>query len=206
MFNGNANAKLTARSRPLQKLLTHSRIERTAMPLGPLAMNGRESSTQAMPAMSRWIQGVSSAKWCRNSAAVIAPPKRPPVFLRTQLSFGRERASRVVTAPQGKEKRPPVLPPSLKRTIDYRDQSAVSFLARSHPATSWMPNGNSSSRTSACCPRRPASASTASATSSTARTGSSAAAGAQPAQFSHSTADVTPLQLSASRCSSSAGW
>ena len=43
-----------------------------------------------------------------------------------------EEARRVVTAPQGKEKRPPVLPPSLKRTIDYRAQSAISFLDRSH--------------------------------------------------------------------------
>ncbi len=44
----------------------------------------------------------------------------------------RERSRRVVTAPQGKEKRPPVLPPSDKRTIDYRDQSTIDFLDRSH--------------------------------------------------------------------------
>ncbi len=43
----------------------------------------------------------------------------------------REQARHVVTAPQGKEKRPPVLPPSDKRTIDCRDQSTVDFLDRS---------------------------------------------------------------------------
>ncbi len=37
----------------LAKLLAHSRIDRTPTPLGPLAICGRASSTQAMPAMSR---------------------------------------------------------------------------------------------------------------------------------------------------------
>lgn len=32
---------------------THSTIDRTAMPLGPLAINGLFSSAQATPAMSR---------------------------------------------------------------------------------------------------------------------------------------------------------
>ena len=49
-------------------------------------MKGRVSSTQAVPAISRWIHGVSSAKTCRNSAAIMAPPHRPPVFLMSPMS------------------------------------------------------------------------------------------------------------------------
>ena len=39
------------------------------------------SSSQAVPAMSRWIQGVSSENSLRNIAAVTAPPPLPlPTF------------------------------------------------------------------------------------------------------------------------------
>jgi hypothetical protein len=44
----------------------------------------------------------------------------------------RERARRVVTMPDGKEKRPPVLGPSVQSTIDYLDQTVINYLDRSH--------------------------------------------------------------------------
>ena len=44
----------------------------------------------------------------------------------------REQERRVVNAPQGKEKRPPVLGSSVKWTIDYRNQSAINYRDRSH--------------------------------------------------------------------------
>ncbi len=36
--------------------------------------------------MSRWIHGVSSANSFRNAAAVLAPPHRPPVFMRSAMA------------------------------------------------------------------------------------------------------------------------
>src|SRR5260370_41419188 len=60
------------------KLRTNSTRERTGTPLGPLAIHDLFSSIQATPAMSRWIQGVSSTNSFRNIAAVIAPPPPPP--------------------------------------------------------------------------------------------------------------------------------
>jgi hypothetical protein len=35
--------------------------------------------------------------------------------------------------PEGKEKRPPVLGPSIQSTIDYLDQFVINYLARSQP-------------------------------------------------------------------------
>src|ERR1700704_6661129 len=57
---------------------TNSTRLRRAIPDGPLAIHGLASSIHAVPAMSRWIQGVSSANSFRNMAALMAPPQRPP--------------------------------------------------------------------------------------------------------------------------------
>ncbi|MFI5454408.1 MAG: sigma factor-like helix-turn-helix DNA-binding protein [Isosphaerales bacterium] len=51
---------------------------------------------------------------------------RHPVSLSAQNSLSP------ITTPEGKEKRPPVLGPSLKFTIDYRDQGAVNYRDHSH--------------------------------------------------------------------------
>src|ERR1700677_2510159 len=57
---------------------TNSTRLRSAIPDGPLAIHGLFSSIHAVPAISRWIQGVSSANSLRNMAAKIAPPQRLP--------------------------------------------------------------------------------------------------------------------------------
>src|SRR5215469_15375778 len=62
------------------KLRANSTRLLRAMPEGPLAIQGLASSVHAVPAMSRWIQGVSSANSLRNMAAVMEPPQRPPEF------------------------------------------------------------------------------------------------------------------------------
>src|ERR1700690_1924847 len=59
-----------------------STIERIAIPVGPFASHGLLSSFQAVPAISRWIHGVSSANSFMNQAAVIAPPPFPLPVLR----------------------------------------------------------------------------------------------------------------------------
>src|SRR6195256_2381625 len=59
---------------------TNSTRLRRAIPDGPLAIHGLASSIQAVPAMSRWIQGVSSANSFRNMAAKMAPPQRLPAL------------------------------------------------------------------------------------------------------------------------------
>ena len=38
-----------------------------------------------LPAISKWIQGVSSANSFKNIAAVMAPPQRPPVFIMSAM-------------------------------------------------------------------------------------------------------------------------
>jgi hypothetical protein len=43
----------------------------------------------------------------------------------------REKARHVVTAPDGREKRPPVLDSTVQSTIDYLDQTVINELARS---------------------------------------------------------------------------
>src|SRR5438270_5692805 len=70
----------------------------TAIPDGPLAIHGLLSSIQAVPAMSRWIQGVSSANSLRKAAAVDAPPQRPPVFCRSAIE---ERIASRYSSPRG---------------------------------------------------------------------------------------------------------
>jgi hypothetical protein len=49
-------------------------------------MATRSVSEYAVPAMSRWTHGYSSANSFRNIAAVIVPPARPPVFLMSATS------------------------------------------------------------------------------------------------------------------------
>src|ERR1700722_16012502 len=56
---------------------------RKPTPVAPLAMYGLASSSQAVPAMSRWIQGVSPTKSRMNHAAVIDPPEGPPLLCRS---------------------------------------------------------------------------------------------------------------------------
>src|SRR3954470_10580276 len=63
----------------------NSTSERTGTPLGPFAIQGLSVSIQAVPAMSRWIQGVSSTNSLRNIAAVTAPPQRPPEFMMSAM-------------------------------------------------------------------------------------------------------------------------
>src|SRR6185312_6197219 len=58
----------------------------TGTPVGPLGMKPRSVSEYAVPATSRCTQGYSSANSCRNAAAVIAPPGRPPEFLMSATS------------------------------------------------------------------------------------------------------------------------
>src|SRR5208282_4703971 len=71
---------VTTRARyALQPFANSTRLRR-AIPDGPLAIHGLFSSIHAVPAMSRWIQGVSSANSFRNIAAEMAPPQRPPEF------------------------------------------------------------------------------------------------------------------------------
>ena len=54
---------------------------RSATPVGPLASQGLASSFQAVPAMSRWIQGESPVNSLMNMAPVMAPPPLPlPIF------------------------------------------------------------------------------------------------------------------------------
>src|SRR6266852_3084258 len=54
---------------------------RRATPVGPLASQGLASSFQAVPAMSRWIHGVSPVNSLMNMAPVMAPPPLPlPMF------------------------------------------------------------------------------------------------------------------------------
>jgi len=54
---------------------------RRATPVGPFASQGLASSFQAVPAMSRWIQGVSPENSLMNIAPVMAPPPLPlPMF------------------------------------------------------------------------------------------------------------------------------
>src|SRR4029077_19933342 len=60
--------------------LTNSTSDRTAIPDGPFAIHDLFSSIHAVPAMSRWIHGVSPTNSLRNIAAVTAPPQRPPLF------------------------------------------------------------------------------------------------------------------------------
>src|SRR5262245_19097011 len=60
---------------------------RTATPLGPLGRNGLASSTHAVPAMSRCAHGRLSVNSFRNSAAVIEPAGRPPVFIMSAISL-----------------------------------------------------------------------------------------------------------------------
>src|ERR1041385_6103825 len=66
---------------PFSKLLTNSIKLRTPIPDGPLAIQLLFSSIHAVPAMSRCSQGVSSTNSFRKTAAVLAPPQRPPVFI-----------------------------------------------------------------------------------------------------------------------------
>src|SRR5437868_10236132 len=67
------------------KLLTNSIKLRTPIPDGPLAIQLLFSSIQAVPAMSRCSQGVSSTNSFRKTAAVLAPPQRPPVFMMSAM-------------------------------------------------------------------------------------------------------------------------
>jgi len=54
---------------------------RRATPVGPLASQGLASSFQAVPAISRWTQGVSPANSRMNQAPVMEPPPLPlPMF------------------------------------------------------------------------------------------------------------------------------
>src|SRR5579871_4034989 len=55
------------------------------MPLGPLAIHDLESSIHAVPAMSRWSHGVSSANSFKNAAALLAPPQRAPALTRSAI-------------------------------------------------------------------------------------------------------------------------
>ena len=52
------------------------------------------------------------------------------------MSRRRWQARRVVIAPGGKEKRPPVLPTTVGATIDYLDQRVINYRDRSHDITS----------------------------------------------------------------------
>jgi hypothetical protein len=50
-------------------------------------MNGLFSSAHAVPAMSRWIHGKPPVNSFRKSAAVMAPPIRPPVLIMSAISL-----------------------------------------------------------------------------------------------------------------------
>src|SRR5690348_4924817 len=60
---------------------TNSTNVPTGTPVGPRGMVPRSDSVYAVPAMSKWTHGYSSANSLRNSAAVIVPAGRPPEFL-----------------------------------------------------------------------------------------------------------------------------
>src|SRR4051812_28408857 len=67
------------RSQALQPFTNSIRLL-TAMPDGPLAIHGFDSSIQAVPPMSRRIQGLSTPNPLTNIAAEMAPPQPPPDF------------------------------------------------------------------------------------------------------------------------------
>src|SRR6185295_18431296 len=60
---------------------------RTAMPVGPFDRNDVAGSPQAVPAISRCAQGVSSENSFRKAAAVIVPAFLPPTFLMSAMSL-----------------------------------------------------------------------------------------------------------------------
>ena len=60
---------------------------RTATPLAPLGRYGLASSTQAVPAMSMCTHGSPPVNSLMNSAAVIEPAGRPPVFVKSAMSL-----------------------------------------------------------------------------------------------------------------------
>src|SRR5580692_10205497 len=75
-------------ARPAYSFIAKSTMLRMATPVGPLASQGRPSSTQQVEAMSRWIQGVSSANSLMNQAPVLAPPPLPlPVLRMSAMSL-----------------------------------------------------------------------------------------------------------------------
>ena len=82
----------------------------------------------AVPAMSRCAHGVSLTKRCRNCAAVIEPPLRPPVFF---MSANCESISLSYSGPSGmRQTRSPVSLPALL------SRSASSSLLENRPACS----------------------------------------------------------------------
>src|ERR1700692_4878287 len=82
----------------------------------------------AVPAISRCAHGVSSTKRCRNCAAVIEPPWRPPVFF---TSANCESISLSYSGPSGiRQTRSPVASPTLV------SRSANSSLLENNPAYS----------------------------------------------------------------------
>src|SRR5262249_13863579 len=60
---------------------------RTATPLGPFGRYGFQSSDHAVPAMAVGGHGQPAANSFRNSAAVIDPAARPPVFIMSAMSL-----------------------------------------------------------------------------------------------------------------------
>src|SRR5260370_32437371 len=82
------------------KLRTNSTRERTGTPLGPLAIHDLFSSIQATPAISRWIQGVSSTNSFRNIAAGYRSPPHPAAGTHSGVS---DRTTRSLPPPR----RPP---------------------------------------------------------------------------------------------------
>src|SRR5438045_1637444 len=63
--------------------------------------------------MSRWAQGVWPTKFCRNAAAVIAPPDRPPTFLMSAIGLS---ISRPYSFQSGSgQTRSPLLSPARRR-------------------------------------------------------------------------------------------
>jgi glycosyltransferase involved in cell wall biosynthesis len=77
---------VTASARAAQATLEEVE-KRQRQPLPPLGEMSRSLPVQAVPAMSRWIQGAWSAKRCRNFPAEIAPPRRPPVLQTSATSL-----------------------------------------------------------------------------------------------------------------------
>src|SRR4029450_5581489 len=60
---------------------------RTPTPVAPLGWYGLASSAQAVPAISTCTHGRSPVNSLMKSAAVIAPPGRPPVLLMSAMSL-----------------------------------------------------------------------------------------------------------------------
>src|SRR5205085_11188862 len=103
-------------------------VTRTPAPVAPRASRAVSDSAYAVPAMSRCAHDGQLTNSFRNSAAVIAPPQRPPEFFMSAHSL---RISSLYSSHSGSlQRRSPTLSP---HSINFR---ASSSLLEKRPAAS----------------------------------------------------------------------